>query len=67
MPMMNFFIRVVLFLLGLIVATGLLFVDAKAEDLHAHLNTVQTPFNQLGVRDLCPGKAALDRINASLR
>ena len=28
MPMMNFFIRVVLFLLGLIVATGLLFLVA---------------------------------------
>jgi 2-oxoglutarate ferredoxin oxidoreductase subunit beta len=49
------------------VATGLLFVDSEAEDLHAHLNTVETPFNQLGARELCPGSATLDRINASLR
>ena len=48
-------------------ATGLLFVDPEAEDLHGHLNTVQTPFNRLGSRELCPGSAALDRINAALR
>jgi 2-oxoglutarate/2-oxoacid ferredoxin oxidoreductase subunit beta len=49
------------------VATGLLYVDAEAGDLHGHLNTVATPFNRLGARELCPGSATLDRINASLR
>ena len=49
------------------VATGLLFVDPEPRDLHAHLNTVATPFNQLGAAELCPGAAALAKINASLR
>jgi 2-oxoglutarate/2-oxoacid ferredoxin oxidoreductase subunit beta len=47
--------------------TGLLYVDPASEDLHTHLNTVETPLNQLGERELCPGSAALDKINASLR
>ncbi|MGE5525026.1 MAG: 2-oxoacid:ferredoxin oxidoreductase subunit beta [Rhodospirillaceae bacterium] len=49
------------------VVTGLLYVDPQAHDLHEHLNTVEQPLNQLGVRELCPGSAALERINASLR
>ena len=49
------------------VVTGLLFIDPEAEDLHKHLNTVETPLNQLGTRELCPGSVALERINASLR
>ena len=49
------------------VVTGLLFVDPDARDLHEHLNTVERPLNQLDVRDLCPGSAALERINASMR
>ena len=38
-----------------------------AEDLHAHLNTAEVAFNRLGERELCPGAAMLERINASLR
>ena len=49
------------------IVTGLLYVDPDAEDLHAHLNTVETPLNTLEADDLCPGSAALDKINASLR
>jgi 2-oxoglutarate ferredoxin oxidoreductase subunit beta len=49
------------------VVTGLLYVDPHAVDLHQHINTVDTPLNQLGERELCPGSVALDRINASLR
>jgi 2-oxoglutarate ferredoxin oxidoreductase subunit beta len=49
------------------VVTGLLYVNPDAEDLHHHLSTVETPLNQLGTRDLCPGSVALERINASLR
>ena len=30
-------------------------------------NTVDTPLNQLGVRELCPGTVALEHINAGLR
>jgi 2-oxoglutarate ferredoxin oxidoreductase subunit beta len=49
------------------VVTGLLYVDAEAEDLHSHLNTVAAPLNMLGEKELCPGSAALEKINASLR
>ena len=49
------------------VATGLLYVENGAHDLHAALHTVATPLNQLGAAELCPGAAALQRINDSLR
>ena len=49
------------------VVTGLLYVEPEAEDLHAHLNTVDAPLNTLNAKDLSPGQAALDKINASLR
>jgi 2-oxoglutarate ferredoxin oxidoreductase subunit beta len=49
------------------IATGLLFVDPAAEDLHGHLNTVPAPLNSLGVNDLSPGAGVLEKINASLR
>jgi 2-oxoglutarate ferredoxin oxidoreductase subunit beta len=49
------------------VVTGLLYVDRKARDLHQHLNTVVVPFNGLGAKELCPGQATLEKINASLR
>jgi 2-oxoglutarate/2-oxoacid ferredoxin oxidoreductase subunit beta len=49
------------------VVTGLLYVDAAADDLHGHLNTAATPLNAMGADELNPGAAALDRINASLR
>ena len=49
------------------VVTGLLYVQPGSVDLHDHLNTVETPLNQLGERELCPGSVALDRINAALR
>jgi 2-oxoglutarate/2-oxoacid ferredoxin oxidoreductase subunit beta len=49
------------------VVTGLLYVQPDSSDLHQNLNTVDTPLNQLGERELCPGTVALERINASLR
>jgi 2-oxoglutarate ferredoxin oxidoreductase subunit beta len=49
------------------VVTGLLYVDPDADDLHANLNTVDAALNGLEAKDLCPGSAALDKINASLR
>jgi 2-oxoglutarate ferredoxin oxidoreductase subunit beta len=49
------------------VVTGLLYVDAEAEDLHRHLNTVPTPFHRLGAKELSPGAATLAKINAALR
>ena len=47
--------------------TGLIYVDGEPEDLHTHFNTVDKPLNSLSEKELCPGSAALDKINASLR
>jgi 2-oxoglutarate ferredoxin oxidoreductase subunit beta len=49
------------------VVTGLLYLSPDSEDLHAHLNTVEMPFNKLGEKELCPGAGVLEKINASLR
>src|SRR5258708_4114524 len=49
------------------IVTGLLYVDPESEDMHSHLDTVETPLNALDEKALCPGSAALDKINASLR
>ena len=49
------------------VVTGLLYVNDAPRDLHASLETVAQPLNALGERELCPGSAALSKINASLR
>jgi 2-oxoglutarate ferredoxin oxidoreductase subunit beta len=49
------------------VVTGLLFVDPEPDDMHAMHNTAALPLNTLGTRELCPGTAVLDKINASLR
>ncbi|MCD6671222.1 MAG: 2-oxoacid:ferredoxin oxidoreductase subunit beta [Burkholderiaceae bacterium] len=47
--------------------TGLLYVDPEAGDLHDRLGTTAVPLNTLDESALCPGSAALERINASLR
>ena len=49
------------------IVTGLLYVEADADDLHGHLDTVDAPLNTLNEKELCPGSAALDKINAGLR
>ena len=49
------------------IVTGLLYVDRDPEDLHRHFNTVEAPLNSLAEKELCPGSAALEKINASLR
>jgi 2-oxoglutarate ferredoxin oxidoreductase subunit beta len=49
------------------IVTGLLYVAAEADEMHGHLNTVETPLNTLSEAELCPGSAALDKFNASLR
>jgi 2-oxoglutarate/2-oxoacid ferredoxin oxidoreductase subunit beta len=49
------------------VVTGVLYLDSEPEDLHRHLNTCDTPLNALSERELCPGSAALEKINAGLR
>jgi len=48
------------------ILTGLLYVNGEAQDLHQHLNTVDTALNRLTDAQLCPGSAALAGINAEL-
>ena len=49
------------------IATGLLYVENESRDLHDYLNTVDTPLNELGDAELCPGPAALDKFNTMHR
>ena len=49
------------------IATGLLFVNEDGEEMHRNLNTVEKPLNALTIAELCPGSAALESLNASLR
>ena len=49
------------------VATGLIYVDTEATDLHQALNTTAKPLNQLGEAALCPGAGVLEKVNAGLR
>lgn len=49
------------------IATGLLFIDPDASDLHANLETTAAPLNQLTDADLCPGSKTLDHLNTTLR
>ena len=49
------------------VVTGLIYMDPAPRDMHAALNTVDAPLNRLTEKELCPGSAALEKINASLR
>jgi len=48
------------------ILTGLLYVNAAAEDLHEHLHTVETPLNRLDAGALCPGSTMLEAINAEM-
>jgi 2-oxoglutarate ferredoxin oxidoreductase subunit beta len=49
------------------VVTGLIYLNDEALDLHARLKTAKKPLNALADDELCPGSAALEAINASLR
>jgi 2-oxoglutarate ferredoxin oxidoreductase subunit beta len=49
------------------VVTGLLYAKPGSVDLHEHLNTAEVAFNTYTARELSPGAAMLDRLNASLR
>jgi len=49
------------------VVTGLLYLEDDAEDIHRHLNTVDTPLNRLSEKELCPGSAKLASVNDEYR
>jgi len=49
------------------ILTGLLYIDSDSADLHSMLNTSEVALNSLGKDALCPGSAALEKLNTSLR
>ena len=49
------------------VVTGLLYAKSDSVDLHEHLHTSAVAFNKYTAKELCPGSAMLERLNASLR
>jgi 2-oxoglutarate ferredoxin oxidoreductase subunit beta len=49
------------------ILTGLLYVDPAGGDLHSYLHTTKTPLNALDESHLCPGTAALAKLNDRLR
>lgn len=49
------------------IVTGLLYMDPKSRDLHTVINTVDQPLNMLTEKSLCPGNAALNKINVGFR
>ena len=49
------------------IVTGLLYVAKEPEEMHDNLHTVDVPLNRLGEKELCPGSAALAKLNAALR
>jgi 2-oxoglutarate/2-oxoacid ferredoxin oxidoreductase subunit beta len=49
------------------VATGLLYLDTKAADMHDMSGTSQIPMARLPFEKLCPGKAKLDALQEAFR
>jgi 2-oxoglutarate ferredoxin oxidoreductase subunit beta len=49
------------------ILTGLIYIDESSRDIHDILQTTHVPLNQLGEKDLCPGNATLQNINAGFR
>ncbi|MEX0286567.1 MAG: 2-oxoacid:ferredoxin oxidoreductase subunit beta [Paracoccaceae bacterium] len=49
------------------IATGLLYLDDREQDLHDLIGTASQPLNEVSAGDLCPGSSALDAINAAHR
>jgi 2-oxoglutarate/2-oxoacid ferredoxin oxidoreductase subunit beta len=49
------------------IVTGLLFVDETVDDLHEMNNTSEIPLSQMPFEKLCPGAAALERLQEDFR
>jgi 2-oxoglutarate/2-oxoacid ferredoxin oxidoreductase subunit beta len=49
------------------IATGLLFVDQQASDMHDTSNTTDVPLAQLPYEKLCPGSVTLDDLQKAFR
>lgn len=49
------------------ILTGLIYLNTNDVDTHGKINTVETPLNELGKDELCPGSSVLDSLNQSMR
>jgi 2-oxoglutarate ferredoxin oxidoreductase subunit beta len=49
------------------IPTGLLYIDASSDDMHAINGTVETPLIDLPYESLCPGSTALDALMEEMR
>jgi 2-oxoglutarate/2-oxoacid ferredoxin oxidoreductase subunit beta len=49
------------------IATGLLFVDKQASDMHDTSKTTEVPLAQIPYEKLCPGSAKLDELQKTFR
>ena len=49
------------------VATGLLFVEKRAADMHDISGTTDVPLSKVPYEKLCPGKAELDKLQQAFR
>jgi len=49
------------------ILTGLIYIEPETKDLHDLIQTTEKPLNALGKKELCPGAATLEEINADLR
>ena len=49
------------------IPTGLLYVDESSVDMHGLAKTVKTPLTRLGHEELCPGNAALKKLQEAFR
>jgi len=44
------------------IPTGLLFLDEKGTEMHESMKTVSAPLSKIAFEDLCPGSAALEKL-----
>ncbi|MGE3274778.1 MAG: 2-oxoacid:ferredoxin oxidoreductase subunit beta [Vicinamibacterales bacterium] len=49
------------------VATGLLYIDSDSKDLHDQARTIATPLVDMPYEQLCPGSAALEKLQGRFR
>ncbi|WP_394823038.1 2-oxoacid:ferredoxin oxidoreductase subunit beta [Pendulispora albinea] len=49
------------------IVTGLLFIDSGGTEMHRNAKTVTTPLVDLPFEELCPGSAALEKLQTSYR
>jgi 2-oxoglutarate ferredoxin oxidoreductase subunit beta len=49
------------------IPVGLLYLDDKGTEMHTGARTVKTPLTRVPFEELCPGSAALDRLQQGYR